>query len=181
MDKITLKELKVIDSIYRNSDTSQRDIARDGGFSLGLTNILVNRLIKKGYVKASRLNAKKMSYIITPRGLKEKARKSYKFMRRSFSVINKLKGRITDFAMDQYSGGKREFLILGNGELSDITEFVLNSLKLEDVKIVKVNKRFIMENNSVIFNTTRSGENNHDNQLNIWKEAEKLYGSSYEI
>lgn len=180
MDKINQKELKVIDSIYRNADSSQRDIAKDGGFSLGLANILINRLIKKGYLKASHLDAKKVRYIITPSGMKEKARKSYGFMKRSFSVITRIKAIITDFALKQHSEGIKEFIIIGNGELSEITELVLNSLELKDVKITRTSGKKINGNNAVVFNTTQ----NYDhikNQLNIWMEAEKLYGSSYEI
>ncbi|MFC2091171.1 winged helix-turn-helix transcriptional regulator [Elusimicrobiota bacterium] len=111
MIEITPKELKVINSIGKNNTPSQRDIAKDVGLSLGLTNILINRLIKKGYVKASKLNAKKVSYMITPKGIKQKAEKSYRFMKRSFSVINDLKGMIVDFAVDQhnYTGKRRTF------------------------------------------------------------------------
>ncbi len=181
-NNINSKELKVIDSIYKNPHISQRDIARDIGRSLGLTNILVNRLIKEGYIKVSCLNAKKMKYIITPRGLREKAHKSYKFMKRSFSVINRLKGKITDFAFEKYTSGRRNFIILGSGELSDITELVLDSLKLENVKIMKIDKKTSFAvTASVVFNTAPEDNGFKDNQLNVWREAEKLYGSSYEI
>ena len=179
--KISPKELRVIDSIYNDSCKSQRDIATDVGLSLGLTNILINRLVKEGYIKVSRLNAKKMSYIITPRGLKEKARKSYGFMKRSLSVINELKKRITDFALAKYAEGKREFLVLGSGELSDITELVLNSLKLEDVSIVKESGKNVRYNDRVVFNTAHNGDSSSDDRMDIWKEAEELYGRNYEI
>ena len=180
MTDITTKELKVIDSISRNSKSSQRDIAQDVDLSLGLTNILINRLIKKGYLKASRLNAKKVKYIITPKGIKEKAKKSYNFMKRSLSVISDLKKQITDFALKQYESGKRDFVIIGDGELSGITELVLGALNLEGVKIVK--KKDLKETNGgVVFNTSEHIVKSGNGNINIWKEAEKLYGSKYEF
>ncbi|MFH1414732.1 MAG: winged helix-turn-helix transcriptional regulator [Elusimicrobiota bacterium] len=181
MDKISAKEHKVIESIHRNSNGSQRDIAHDVGVSLGLTNILINRLIKEGYIKVSRLDARKVKYIITPSGLKEKARKSYRFMKRSLSVINELKGRIVDYMLKKYEEGCRKFVIIGKGELSDITELVINSLRLEGVDI-SIEDDFVDDQDGIVFlNTARKNGHTYRNQIDIWKEAEKLYGRSYEI
>ncbi|MFC2061397.1 winged helix-turn-helix transcriptional regulator [Elusimicrobiota bacterium] len=183
MSEISTKELKVIESISRNSTISQRGIARDIGVSLGMTNILIGRLVKKGYLKARKLNARKVSYIITPQGLKERTRKTYRFMKRSFSVIGRLSDNITEFAMKKYSEGKKDFIIVGKGELSDLTELVLNSLKKKDINVIKMaDKDSLKHNGAVIFNTVHSytGQNG-GNELNIWIEAEKLYGSNYEL
>ncbi len=181
MSNINSKELKVIDSISRNSDSSQRDIAKDVGLSLGLTNILINRLIKEGYLKVRHLNTRKVRYIITPRGLKEKAKKSYKFMRRSFSVINRLKEIIIEFALNEYKKGNKEFTVLGDGELSDITELVLSALNYEDLVILRKDNKEELTDNTVVFNTLRNGDVSYSKQINIWSEAEKLYGRNYEI
>ncbi|MFC2061366.1 winged helix-turn-helix transcriptional regulator [Elusimicrobiota bacterium] len=183
MSEISTKELKVIESISRNSTISQRGIARDIGVSLGMTNILIGRLAKKGYLMARKLNARKVSYIITPQGLKEKTRKTYRFMKRSFSVIGRLNDSITEFAIKKYSEGKRDYIIVGDGELSDLTELVLNSLKKQDIKVVKIaDKNNLKHNGSVVFNTIYSyAGKTGGNELNIWIEAEKLYGSNYEL
>ncbi|MBN2406688.1 MAG: winged helix-turn-helix transcriptional regulator [Elusimicrobia bacterium] len=181
MAEITTKELKVINSISKNNNPSQRDIATDVGLSLGMTNILINRLVKKGYVKVRKLSAKKIKYFITARGLKEKTRKSYKFMMRSFSVINKLKKRIEHYAIEEYNKGGRSFVILGEGELSFITELVLGSLKFKDVTIRRVSKENINGEDAVVFNTAHDSANGFKSQIDIWTEAEKLYGSNYEF
>ncbi|MFW6172158.1 MAG: winged helix-turn-helix transcriptional regulator [Elusimicrobiota bacterium] len=179
---MTPNELKIIDSISKNQNISQRDISKHIGASLGLTNIIVNRLIKKGYLKASRLNPRKIKYMVTPKGIKEKTKKTYKFMKRSFSVINELKDFITDSAIKKYNNKSRRFLILGSGELSDICELVLNSLKLEDVQIERIDRLNPIENHTVIFNTTQDNSlRNKKNVVNIFEKAEKIYGSKYEF
>lgn len=122
-----------------------------------------------------------MKYIITPSGLKQKARKSYLFMKRSFSVVNDLKEIILDFALKQYNGGKRRFLIIGDGELSDITELVLSSARLSDVEIIRAQKRHPFYNGIVVFNTKDITVENNKDTIDIWKEAERLYGSNYEL
>lgn len=183
MTEITNKELKIINSLTRNEDASQRDISNDIGASLGLTNILINRLVKKGYLKARKLNARKIKYIITPRGLKEKTRKTYNFMKRSFSVIKKIEIIISDFAVKMRDDGKEEFIIIGEGELSDITRLVLHSLNFKSITIsVKDNGPVNIDKKQAIFNTSQKNTDYPgSSELNIWKEAEKLYGSSYEL
>lgn len=187
MSDISIKELKIIECLIQNSDISQRDISSDIGVSLGLTNILINRLVKKGYLKAKRFNARKIKYFITPRGLKEKTQKTYQFMKRSLTVISNLKDIITDFAVKEYDKGKRNFLIKGAGELSDITELVLKSLKLEGIEIKKmVDISSANGKNTVVFSTISDirdtvNSSSTNDELNIWREAEKLYGSNYEF
>ncbi len=45
-NKLSEKELKFVDYIAKNTSNSQRDISADLGLSLGLTNIMLKRLIK---------------------------------------------------------------------------------------------------------------------------------------
>ena len=177
--EITTKEYRVIDAISRNSEVSQRDISHDAGLSLGLTNILINRLAKKGYLKAKKLNARKISYMITPEGLKKKTKKTYSFMKRSLKAVSSLRGNIENFAIDMYGEGIRKFVIVGSGELSDITELTLKAMHLEEVSIEKKQK-FTSSKRAAVFNTTSEGVQG-DNVIDIWREAEKLYGSNYEF
>jgi len=184
MDKINTKELKVIETVLRNSETSQRDISSETGLSLGLTNIMINRLIKKGYLKAKKLNPRKVRYMVTPKGLREKTKKSYRFMKRSFEVMSGLRGMIMDYAEENYKQGIRDFVIKGNGELSEITELVLNSLALENANVRRAAASEEINSGTIVFNTAHEHEEENKEsryELNLWKEAEKLYGGNYEF
>lgn len=182
MSNVTQKEFKVIEAIAENSDITQRDIAGKSGMSLGLANILINRLIKKGYLKAKKLNARKISYMVTPKGLKQKARRSYRFMKKNFSVILKLRQLIEDYARKKYTKGSRTFIVTGAGELADITELVLKSLDLEDVQIKRKLKSGKTEEEGVVFDTDIKGSSvERDRYINIGVKAQKLYGGEYEF
>lgn len=52
MDTITEKELTIIERISNNGGViTQREIVKYTGFSHGLTNIIIKKLTKKGYIK----------------------------------------------------------------------------------------------------------------------------------
>ncbi len=177
--EISTKEYRVIDAISRNPKLSQRDISRDAGLSLGLTNILINRLAKKGYLKAKKLKARRIRYMITPEGLKEKTKKTYRFMKKSLKAVSSLRGTIENYALVRYKEGIKIFIIIGHGELSDIAELTLRAMHLEGISIEKKQK----------FNGSRQGavlnaapeKIDGNNVLDIWSKAGKIYGGAYEF
>lgn len=65
---------------------SQRELAREVGFSLGKTNYCVKALIEKGWVKASRFrnSQNKIAYLyqLTPAGVGAKIRVTRRFLKR---------------------------------------------------------------------------------------------------
>ncbi len=176
---ISAKEYRVIEAISGNPDISQRDISSTAGLSLGLTNILVNRLAKKGYLKAKKLSPRKISYIITPKGLKEKTGKSYAFMKRSLRALGSLRKIIEEHALARYEEGVRNFVILGSGELSDITELSIRALNLEGGNIIRKETRNGIRD-AAVFNTTPESFNK-EKTLDIWSLAGEIYGSDYEL
>ena len=92
--EITEKEFAVIKEISGNHLPDQRTISHRTGISLGLTNLIIKRLITKGYIKATQLNRKKIQYMLTPKGFSEKADKSYRFALKTITHFRMLKDNI---------------------------------------------------------------------------------------
>ena len=59
-------ELGVLRVVHENERTPQRDIARRTGISLGMTNAILKRLSKKGYVTMRKAKGRHMAYAVTP-------------------------------------------------------------------------------------------------------------------
>ena len=85
----TLKEdiLNILRILSTNDSPTQRDLSTHLGFSLGKTNYLIKELAKKGLVKIknfSKVNHKlnRISYILTPKGLKERTELTLHFLNR---------------------------------------------------------------------------------------------------
>lgn len=81
-----------------NPHLSQRDAARRLGISLGKLNYCVQALIRQGSVKVSRFknshNKAAYMYLLTPRGLREKARLTVRFLVIKMSEYEKLRAEI---------------------------------------------------------------------------------------
>ena len=135
---ISEKEFEVIRSIEGNNHFNQRLIAQGAGISLGLANLIINRLVKKGYLKVRQLTPKKIQYILTPNGMMEKAKKSYSFTRRTINTMRDMKQRIQEAILKEYDQGVRKFAIKGKGELADLVEIAIRDLALGDISLLRI-------------------------------------------
>jgi EPS-associated MarR family transcriptional regulator len=80
-DEVRYKLMRLLET---NPGMSQRDAARELGISLGRLNYCVQALIRKGWVKATRFknsrNKAAYMYLLTPRGIEEKASLTLAFL-----------------------------------------------------------------------------------------------------
>lgn len=121
MANLTTKEFALIENLERHQ--SQRGLAEASGFSLGMTNLLLKRLVKKGYVKVVSLNGRALRYMLTPTGFAEKVKRSYEFLVVSIRQLNEVKTKIRDVVMAE-SGGRMVW-VMGQNELAGLTKEVL--------------------------------------------------------
>jgi len=68
------------------------------GLSLGRANYLVNALLEKGYIKANRFKNTKNKiaymYMLTPKGVNAKLKRTYEFIEKKLDEFNRLKQEI---------------------------------------------------------------------------------------
>ena len=98
-------KLKQIDNEYtllkilkNNPQMTQRQLSRELGLSLGKTNYLLHALRDKGLMKLSNFkrsdNKAGYLYLITPKGMEEKAILAKNFLERKSAEYNRLKKEI---------------------------------------------------------------------------------------
>ena len=87
-----------------NPKINQRELSKQLGLSLGGVNYCLNALIDKGYVKAQNFNKSKSKlgymYLLTPKGVSEKAILTYRFLQRKIQEYSDLKAEIESLEMD---------------------------------------------------------------------------------
>jgi EPS-associated MarR family transcriptional regulator len=90
--------LSVLREIEADPEMTQRALSLRLGLSLGKINFLVKALIEKGLVKAENFkNSKNKSaylYTLTPRGLEEKTKATYHFLKRKIEEYENLEVEI---------------------------------------------------------------------------------------
>ena len=87
--------LNILRKINRNSKSSQREMAKELGFSLGKFNYCLKALQSKGLIKIQNFtkNPNKINYIyaLTPKGISEKTKLTINFMKRKMKEYDELK------------------------------------------------------------------------------------------
>ena len=86
----------ILRKIYKKPDTSQRELAKELGFSLGKLNYCLKELQKKGMVKIKNFKKQKnklsyIQYVITPKGISERTKLTLNFMKRKMREYDELK------------------------------------------------------------------------------------------
>ena len=90
--------LKVLRELTQTPEMTQRELSSRLGVSLGKVNFLVNALIQKGLIKAHNFknsnNKKAYLYYLTPKGIEEKAKITYRFLKRKLKEYEQLEEQI---------------------------------------------------------------------------------------
>jgi EPS-associated MarR family transcriptional regulator len=77
---------KVLKILEQSPQITQRELARELGISLGKANYCLKALVGKGFVKARNFKNKKnklaYSYLLTPKGIEQKTRLTFRFLDR---------------------------------------------------------------------------------------------------
>ncbi len=134
------RELKIIEEISQDRNLTQRKISHRLGLSLGMTNLILKRLVTKGYIKVKGLNRRKVQYILTATGFAEKTRKSYRYFLKTICLLQEMKKKIQHLVLMEYEKDETHFIILGDGELADIVELSLKGLNKSELEYRRVFK-----------------------------------------
>jgi len=90
--------LMILREIGTNPQLSQRELSSRLGLSLGKINFLLKAMIDRGLVKAENFknssNKRAYLYLLTPLGMEEKAKTTYRFLKRKIEEYEKLKKEI---------------------------------------------------------------------------------------
>ena len=124
------KEYQILSYIQQQENATQRDISNETGIGLGHVNLLLKKMVKKGYVKIERLSAKSLRYILTPQGLKEKTQRTYNYIKRSYSHISKVTLAVNELAKTAQNQGVGTVYLYGpRDEVYEISKLALQQQK----------------------------------------------------
>lgn len=167
-------EFEILKNVESEDTITQRELAKRTGLSLGAVNVLIKRLIHKGLIKIEHINAKTMKYILTPKGMLEKARLAYKYIIISYNHISSIENKIEKLILNKKSSGK--IILYGlKDELYEIITSKLQAMNEDYVYIDDVNILRMYNSNEYIIITWNPEEkenlaNNQNNFINILHE-----------
>jgi DNA-binding MarR family transcriptional regulator len=118
------REISLLEVLRTQPDAGQRDMAEAIGLSLGMTNLLLKELSAKGWMLMRKLNTRKVQYVLTPEGLKELSRRSYRYLKKSIRNMAECRVQLEALVQEAKVSGSLGLLLIGVSEV----DFVLDHL-----------------------------------------------------
>ena len=126
------KELALLEEIHNNNSISQREVADKIGLSLGSVNLLLKKMIKEGLIKMEQIPANRVAYMLTPRGMVEKAGKTYNYIVHHYNYIEEQKMAMKNALIELLDKYENLQLLLTDDPASEILRMAFNNLKQQD-------------------------------------------------
>ena len=117
-----LRELELLEALAEDPEARQVDLATRLGVAVGTVNWLLKRLGTKGYVKVKRIGRWRWRYLVTPRGLAEKARLTQQYLQSSMRIYRRTRKEATQLLSALRKGGHTRVRLEGDidSDLADI-------------------------------------------------------------
>jgi DNA-binding MarR family transcriptional regulator len=130
------RELEILNSLAEGLPVSQRILARRLGIALGLTNLYVKRLARKGHIKVTTIPPNRIRYYVTPRGFAEKTRLTYQYLRYSLHLYREAREALREALAPLAENGARRIALYGTGEAAELAYLTLQELDLRPAAIL---------------------------------------------
>ena len=127
----TGRDLAILSAIGENQRITQRHLARELGVAVSLANLYVRRLALKGFIRIINVRPNRLQYLLTPKGIAEKSRLTYLYMRRTFERYREARQLLREALRPLARDGYRRIAFYGIGEAAEVAYLCLKESGLE--------------------------------------------------
>jgi len=140
MERYQERDLEILTAIGEGHPLTQRALAQRLGVALGLTNLYLKRLAKKGLIKVTEFPRKpyarkRLRYLLTPKGLLEKSRLTYDYMSYSLGIYRRTRETLREALSHLPGDGAKRVVLYGVGEAAELAYVTLKELGLEPLGV----------------------------------------------
>lgn len=183
------RELRLLEEIEDYPEISQRNMADRLGVALGVANLLTKNLIKKGYVKATKVGWRTWVYSLTPDGFNRKIQLTKRYIGRTLEHYRNIRAHLRSEINQAQLGIHSSVAILGSSELAELVCLALKDVGVDNIQIfddvasgdkvfgemVRPTKQLIVGN----FDRIVVARSNEMDSLQIISREELLNGEDY--
>lgn len=114
----------LLSEIDRNPSFTQRGLAQELGIALGLMNQYLKSCTAKGWIRASQISPRRISYFLTPEGFREKSVMVKDYLARSLTFFRDAKQECEEALIFFQNNDFNSVALVGQGDLADIVQLV---------------------------------------------------------
>lgn len=135
------RDLLLLSEVERDAGVTQRSLSLKLGVALGLTNLYLKRLARKGYIKITTIPRNRIRYLLTPQGFTEKSRLTYQYMQYSLSYYRDVRGRLKEMLSSFEGANGQRVAIYGTSELAELAYLSLREMNIDCVGFIDGSSR----------------------------------------
>src|SRR5204863_5539469 len=134
MELESRRDLQLLEALEQESTITQRTLSSRLGMALGLTNLYLKRLIRKGYVKCVNVSPNRLVYALTPKGVARKGRLTYEFMKYSLDFYRDARQHLRR-SLTRAVAQRQRVAIYGTGDAAELVYLLVRDMGLELVAV----------------------------------------------
>lgn len=134
MELESRRDLQLLEALEQQSTITQRTLATRLGIALGLTNLYLKRLIRKGYVKCVTVSPNRLMYSLTPKGVSRKARLTYEFVKYSLDFYRDARQHLRR-SLAQAVTRQQRVALYGTGDAAELVFLLTREMGLELIAV----------------------------------------------
>jgi len=139
-----LQTRRILEKVAASNTMSQRSLSRELGIALGLTNLLIRRLIAKGWIRIIRVRPNHVRYVVTPSGFAQQARLSKDYFLHSVRFYAEARDRVqkkfAEMVAQSSPIGRPAVVFYGAGEVAEVAYVCAQRTSLRLVGVVDDNQ-----------------------------------------
>src|SRR5262245_37772362 len=140
MERQHERDLEILTAIEEGGPLTQRALAQRLGVALGLANLYLKRLARKGSIKIVEFPRKpaarkRLRYLLTPTGMAEKTRLTYEHMAYSLNLYRRARHALRESLSQLPERGAKRIALFGTGEAAEVAYLTLRELGLEPLGV----------------------------------------------
>ena len=114
----------LLSEIERNPTFTQRHLASNLNIALGLMNHYLKRCVTKGWIRASQVSSRRITYFLTPEGFIEKSHMVKDYLFRSMTFFRDARTQCEQMFVLCQLHNWTKIALVGQGDLADIAQLV---------------------------------------------------------
>lgn len=128
MDNESIRTLQILEEVSQNRKITQRSLSKRLGVALGLTNLYLKRLARKGYIKVINIKATRLRYELTPKGISRKTNLALQYIQDSFNLYRDIRKKTMEYFEALAREGCKCVVFYGAGEVAEIAYLSLQEV-----------------------------------------------------
>jgi len=129
------RELIILSEVQLTPETSQRKLAKNLGVSLGITNLLIRNLVRKGQIRVVKAGWRRWLYALTPAGFSRKVQLMAAYIHRFLGHYERISRTLREEMEPLALHIESSVAIYGTGEFAELIYIGLKELGIEEVDI----------------------------------------------